>query len=70
MRLRKRRRGNQDERPDRRRRRLRDIEEDDWKRTARGSDMDSEDEYRDDDLSGEWIEDGSETDPGAQPDEC
>jgi len=57
--LEKGRRRNQDERPDRRRKRLRDIEEDDWRMDSGALDIDFEDEMVLDDLSYEESDDDS-----------
>jgi hypothetical protein len=57
--LNKRTRRNQEERPDRRKRRLRDIEEDDWKRESGDLDIDLEDDMLEDDLSFEELDDES-----------
>lgn len=59
MLLEKGRRRNQDERPDRRRKRLRDIEEDDWRMDSGALDIDFEDEMVLDDLSYEESDDDS-----------
>lgn len=52
-------RRNQEERPDRRRRGLRDIEHDDWREISRDLDIDFEDDLLENDLSDVDFEDES-----------